>query len=230
MDRSKIMLVAVVIAVPLLISVADVAWTQGQEQNPVTVYKSDGIYATYDYNEFRWDLPEGGGTGGTYYSRSARVELQSVQGMGTGGTFQPYQLTYNISAQEPMGYGYANGSCAIPEELVTLSKNKKEISVSVDTSSFASCSGFQYGSILVPKPVIDLTWKQTNESWTRTEGHTKRQIGDYRIFSLGTTVENSAEVSGSVTIPPLDPPGDVDVSGTMGFRRTMDRMIYTAPK
>jgi hypothetical protein len=236
MGKPKVWLIGMLLAIPLLVAIADRAWTQVGASGPVLNERTNGIFASYQFEESAGfstggtytSQPDGSvgmGTGGTYYSRrSATVEVRQVEGMSSGGTYKQFELTFSVSVEGTAGYGYADGNCFLPAGSVISNHGGSELSVSINTAAWG-CSLYQYGTVSVPYPQINLTWDRNSAIWNHMQGNSVRQIGDYVIQSQGTSLDYWADVTGSVTLPPLTTPGTPFVNSWLGTRNTRDTIF-----
>ena len=227
MKTPSLKILAVLFGLPLLVAVADWAWTQGPEYR----FRSDGVYANYTIEE---SFQESAGTFTAYSYRRAYVEIsQGAQAMATGGISGPYfLLNFQISVERPTGYGYAYGSGPISASYVTLDNPvNQNLSLSVNTQSLGPpFYKYSYGTIPVQFPNIDLRWTRTNNDWYRWEGHRVTERGTLVEHRQGSGVEYFAIPTGTITLPDIGlPPQWVYMDGWLGSQKANTTVIRRGP-
>jgi hypothetical protein len=219
--------VLVLLGLPLIVAVADWAWTQG----PVSTYKNTGPIAYYSLQE---DFAEGMGSGGSYYgNRSVYVEVSQMEMMGSGGTGTAFRLYYDISISTRDGYGDRYGSGLIPASCVTQPKPENQnLMLKVDTNLLTdSFYSYTYGDIEIPAPEIDLYWKRTGNDWNRWEGHQVREMGALVEHSQGSGVQYYTIPTGSVSVPDVGYPVVwTYMNGYLGVDRSKSTLIQRGPR
>ncbi len=227
MKGISIKVIAVLLGLPLLVAVADWAWTQG----PVYQYRTDGVSANYVIEE---TFAESVGTGTVFSSRRASVDVsEGAEAMATGGISGPYfWLNFNVSVNTPSGSGYAYGSGPIPAAYFTFDKPvNKNLTLTVDTESLAlPFYKNRYGTIDVPFPIIDLTWTRTGNDWYRWEGHRVSEIGILVEHSQGSGVRYFTIPMGTITMPDLGlPVWSTYMDGWLGSEKSRVRVMQRGP-
>ncbi len=231
MNRPKLGIIAVLLALPLIVALADWAWTQA----PVYKYRSNGAAAQYLYDEPFFEEPsEGMGTGTTYLGyRSASVYLNEAEENYGSGPYRYFWLEFSISVSTASGYGYAQGYGQIPEGFATLDKAGRNLALQVDIATLPDDLLYFYkekgGNIDVAYPEINLRWLKTSDTWQRWEGHQLRHIGMLLDHLQGTGVQYSAAVTGSITLPYLPGYGSPNSSAWIGSQKSMESVLLRGP-
>ncbi len=229
-NRPKLGVVIALIGLPLLVAMADWAWTQGAVK-----YKNTGVNATYQFYQSLYD-----GDGNYAGERNAWVNVTESEAVGSFGPYRYYQLqfdvsvhVYGMSTNGEYGYGYASGYGEVPAEAVASEKpegRSLSLRINTDTLDFPFYK-YKYGTIDVPYPDINLNWRRTNEGWNRWEGHQVHHGEGFMIHSQGNGSSNMAQVVGSITLPEVpDLWGDVAyVDAWIGSERTINTFVRRGP-
>ncbi len=199
MKEPSFKFIVVLLGLPLLVAVADWAWTQG----PVLKYKSDGVFAYYTIEESLGEQLSSGVI--TTGSRRAYVQISEAEALNTvgiSGTY--YLLNFDVAVYLGTGSARAFGGGPIPAQSVTFDKPANHnLSLKVDTNLLGDpFFRGRSGTIPIDYPYIDLTWKRTENDWYRWEGHQIREIGFNLVErSQGSGVRYFTIPSGFVTMP-----------------------------
>ncbi|HYK91271.1 MAG TPA: hypothetical protein VE398_21045 [Acidobacteriota bacterium] len=229
MKEPSFKFIAVLLGLPLLVAVADRAWTQG----PVTKYKSGGASAFYEIQDtFAQEMM---GSGVIFLGdRRAYVQITEAEAMNTvgiSGTY--YQLSFEVSVSTGDGYGYAYGSGAIPAESVTFGKPvNHNLSLKVDTSLLPpTFYTYKYGNIDVGFPNINLRWTRTDNDWYRWEGHQITEIGNNLVVhQQGSGVRYFTIPTGSITLPDVGlPVWSTYADGWLGSEKSTNTLMQRGP-
>lgn len=235
MSRFRFRIAIALVGIPLLVVLADMAWSQGPD------FQSKGSYARYQYKETYY--VEVMGSFGSYYtsvgSRSANVYVSKVEGMSSFGPYDAYQITFDVNVStmyDESGYAYASGT--IPESLISFDNPKNHnLTLNVDTADPAlGLYKYQYGNILLEYPEINLRWDRANNNWYRWQGHRMENYGDYVVHSRGNGTEYWAEIAGEImplfepTFPdPSAVTSQIYIEAWLGDQQSVDRVIYIGP-
>jgi hypothetical protein len=98
------------------------------------------------------------------------------------------------------------GFGSIPNESLTTDSQGRHLALQVDVNAVPGFQKFQSITVsgcttttpTVPSDgLISLSWDQTPDRWSRSEGHSMTQLGDFVLHSQGSFASFSATVQGS---------------------------------
>lgn len=226
MRNPSLKMIVVVLGLPLLVAIADWAWTQG----PVYRYRNSGVSAYYEIED---TFGESMGTGVVMGYRRAHVDIsEGAEGMATGGISGGYfWLSFEVYVSTPSGSGSAYGNGPIPEQYVSTKPGNRSLSLKVDTNLLSyPFYKDQYGDVPVQFPNIDLYWARTEDDWYRWEGHQVREMGNFIQHSQGSGVRYYTIPLGTITWPDVDLPVMWTYRyGWLGSEKALNMSIWRGP-
>ena len=237
MKRIRFGFVFALLGIPLLVAVADRAWSGG----PVLDIRTDGVYASYQYSEPIYT--EGMGSFGPFLNyigtRDAYVYVTEAEGMSSAGTYHYFNLSFELYVSTTYGFGYMRGNGQIPTGCLSFDQPKNQnLTLTVDTSDPSlSLYTYTYGDIPIEPPYINLRWDRLNQDWYRWEGHRVQKAEGFVIHSKGSGVENGAAITGGVfPLPDPNLPPDLSYffgtpyfSARLGTQKARDKIIPLGP-
>jgi hypothetical protein len=169
--------------------------TPCRAQGPIYRFRQHGDFAQVNTNE---NTPTG--------SRSVFISVSRDESSGGSQTSVSYStFTFDFataSSIQHSGYG------PIPNESLVVDDSRKEYGFQLNINAVPGFYSYDYvcnssGCITtspssVPDSNIAVLWSKSNESWLRTEGHGRSQIGDLILRFQGTTVSHGATLSGKI--------------------------------
>jgi hypothetical protein len=227
MERPSLKVFVALLGLPLLVAVADWAWTQG----PVLKYQSDGVYASYHLYEET--AVEWTGDDPVYSYREADVSIsEGSESMATGGISGRYfWFNFSVSVGTPSGYGGVGGSGPIPADYVTEKAGKRTLSLTVNTDLLEEpFYKYKWGEIDIQFPEIDLSWTRAGNDWYRWEGHRVADIGNLVEHYQGSGVEYFSIPTGTITLPDIGFIEWVYMDGWLGSRKARTTVIEHRPR